>query len=65
MKRINVFLGEAWCNDGADEYGVGDAAVDVAVEFVGFLFVGREGWDGGRASRLDDGVEVIVDCVSA
>ena len=51
--------------DCTDEYRVGDAAVDVAVELVGFLFGGREGGDGGRASGFDDGVEVIVDCVSA
>lgn len=59
------FLGEAWCNDGADEYRVGDAAVDVAVEFVGFLFGGREGGDGGGVGGFDDGVEVVMDCVSA
>lgn len=49
------------CTDG---YRVGDAAVDVAVEFVGFLFVGREGGDGGGVGGFDDGVEVVMDCVN-
>lgn len=35
------------------------------MEFVGFLFGGREGGDGGGVGCFDDGVEVIVDCVSA
>lgn len=51
--------------DCTDEYRVGDAAVDVAVELVGFLLVGGEGGDGGGVGCFDDGVEVIVDCVSA
>jgi len=50
--------------NGADEYGVGDAAVDVAVEFVGFFFVGGEGGDGGGAGGFDDGVDVVMDCVN-
>ena len=53
------------CGNGSDEYGVGDAAVDVAMEFVGFLLIGGEGGDGCGVGCFDDGVEVIVDCVSA
>ena len=50
-----------WNIDSSDEYGVGNAAVDVAVEFVGFLFGGGEGGDGGGVGGFDDGVEVVIE----
>lgn len=53
------------CGNGSDEYRVGDAAVDVAVELVGFLFGGGEGRDGGGVGGFYDGVEVVMDCVNA
>lgn len=47
--------------NGGEEEGGGDAAVDVAVLTVGFLFVGGEGGDESGASGFDDGVEVEGD----
>lgn len=43
--------------DDADEDGVGDAAVDVAVLFVDAFFVGRESGNACGGSGFDDGIE--------
>lgn len=50
------------CN-GADEYRRRHTPIDIAVALVGFFLVGRESRDAGGIGGLDDGIEVIIDCV--
>ena len=38
MNYLRLAIG---CGNGSDEYGVGGAAVDVSVLYVGFILVGR------------------------
>ena len=49
--------------NGADEYRRRHTPVDISVALVGFLLVGREGRYAGGVGSLDNGIEVIIDCV--
>ena len=50
------------CN-GADEYRRRHTPVDISMVFVGFLLVGGEGRNAGGVGGLDDGIEMIIECV--